>query len=164
MEQSNEQPIAPASERAEPHENGRVGYGRPPVNTQFKKGQSGNPKGRPRGSFNVSTLFMKTLREKVVINENGQRKKVTKLEAALKQLVNKAASGDLRAINQLAELARESEAKQNVPGGEQPEIGELDQEVIQGILQRFQGQEADRLEREALQNEEGEDAQEHKQL
>jgi Family of unknown function (DUF5681) len=163
MVQSNEQPIAPASERAEPHENGRVGYGRPPVNTQFKKGQSGNPKGRPKGSFNVSTLFMKTLREKVVINENGQRKKVTKLEAALKQLVNKAASGDLRAINQLAELARESEAKQNAPGAERPEIGELDQEVINGILQRFQGRETERLEQGTPQNDQAADTQEANQ-
>jgi Family of unknown function (DUF5681) len=164
VEQSNEQPLTPASEPAERRDGGRVGYGRPPVNRQFKKGQSGNPKGRPRGSFNVSTLFMKALRERVVINENGQRKKVTKLEAALKQLVNKAASGDLRAINQLAELARESEAKQNVPGGEQSQIGELDQEVINGILQRFQGQEADRFEQEDGQNEQGADAQEANQL
>jgi Family of unknown function (DUF5681) len=125
---------------------GRVGYSSPPVNTRFKKGQSGNPKGRPKGSFNLSRLFIKTLREKVIINENGKRKKVTKLEAALKQLVNKAASGDLRAINHLAELAGDFESKQNMPGAEQPEIGELDQEVINGILQRFQVQDADHVE------------------
>ena len=114
-----------------------LGYGKPPKTTQFKKGVSGNPKGRPRGSLNIATAFTKALREKVVINEHGQRKTVTKLEAALKQLVNKAASGDLRALAQLVALAQDAEAKQNVPGMQEAVISELDQEVMDGILKRF---------------------------
>lgn len=114
-----------------------VGYGTPPEATRFKKGNSGNPKGRPRGSLNVRNLFIKISREKVVINENGQRKTVTKLEAALKQMVNKAASGDIRALRELLELARDAEARQNMPGLQNPVIEELDQEVIDGILQRL---------------------------
>jgi Family of unknown function (DUF5681) len=51
-----------------------VGYGKPPQATRFKKGVSGNPKGRPKGSLNIATVFTKTLRERVVINEHGQRK------------------------------------------------------------------------------------------
>jgi hypothetical protein len=74
----------------------QVSFCRPPQATRFKKGVSGNPKGRPKHSLNVATAFTKALSEKVVINEGGQRKTVTKLEAALKQLVNKAASGDHR--------------------------------------------------------------------
>ncbi len=92
-----------------------VGYGRPPRATRFKKGCSGNPKGRPKGSLNVTAMLIKTLREKVVINENGQRKTVTKMEATFKQLVNKAAGGELRACHQLIELAQDAEAKQNRP-------------------------------------------------
>jgi hypothetical protein len=118
-----------------PHE---VGYGKPPEITRFKKGVSGNPKGRPEGTLNVATVFIKTLREKVVINENGRRKTVTKLEAALKQLVNKAASGDIRALRQLLESARDAEAKQNTSEAQDPAIGQLDQEVIDGILKRFE--------------------------
>ncbi len=114
-----------------------AGYGRPPKTTRFKKGVSGNPKGRPKGSLNIATLFTKALREKVVINEHGQRKTVTKLEAALKQLVNKAASGDLRALAQLVALAQDAEAKQNMPGAQEPVISDLDQEVMDGILKRF---------------------------
>jgi hypothetical protein len=115
-----------------------VGYGKPPRATRFKKGLSGNLKGRPKGSLNVATVFTKTLREKVVINENGRRKTVTKLQAALKQLVNKGASGDLRALRQLVELAHDAEAKQNIPELNNPVIGGVDQEVIEGILKRFQ--------------------------
>jgi hypothetical protein len=115
----------------------RVGYGTPPENTRFKKGTSGNPAGRRKGSLNVATVFLKALNEKVVISENGQRKTVTKLEAALKQLVNKAASGELRALRQLLELARDAEARQHLPGVQNAILNDLDHEVIQGILERF---------------------------
>jgi hypothetical protein len=114
-----------------------VGYGKPPEATRFKAGVSGNSKGRPKGSLNVTTVFTKTLRERVVINENGRRKIVTKLEAALKQLVNKAASGDIRAFREVRELARDVEAKQNASETQNPVIEELDQEIIEGIMRRF---------------------------
>jgi hypothetical protein len=115
----------------------QVGFRRPPEATRFKKGVSGNPRGRPKGSLNVATAFMRALREKVVINEHGQRKTITKLEAALKQLANKGASGDLRALAQLIALAQDAEAKQNIPCAQEPVTSELDQEVMEGILRRF---------------------------
>jgi hypothetical protein len=115
----------------------RIGYASPPERTKFQKGRSGNPKGRPKGSLNMATAFTKVLHERVVITEHGQRKTVTKLEAALKQLVNKAASGELQALRQLVELARDAEAKQVQLGGN-PSLTELDHEVVEGILQRFQ--------------------------
>jgi ribosomal protein S20 len=123
------------------------GYGKPPEATRFKKGSSGNPRGRPKGSLNVATMLLKTLREKVVINEHGQRKTITKLEAALKQLTNKAASGDIRALRQLLESARDAEAKQNAAAALNPVIEELDQEVIDGIMQRFNSEEDQELQK-----------------
>ncbi len=62
------------------------------------KGQSGNPNGRPKGTLNRGTVLARALDERVVINENGRRRTVTKWEAATKQLANKAASGDLNAM------------------------------------------------------------------
>lgn len=82
-----------------------VGKGKPPEHTRFHKGQSGNPKGRRKGSKNVATLVEEALTERVVITENGTRKTITKFEAMLKQLANKAASGDHRAIKLLMPLA-----------------------------------------------------------
>lgn len=114
-----------------------VGYGRPPKSTRFQKGVSGNPRGRPKGSLNMATIFMRTLREKVVINENGHRRQVTKLEAALKQLTNKAASGELRALRQLVELAQDAEQKQSQAATQNNGFNDLDQEVMEGILLRF---------------------------
>jgi hypothetical protein len=117
----------------------KVGYCNPPQSTRFKKGQSGNPKGRPKGTLNVTTVLANTLRERVTIVEQGQRRTITKLEAAIKQLVNKAASGDLRAGRQLLELVRDAEAQQTVRAfPENRKIGELDKKVIYGILKRFE--------------------------
>jgi Family of unknown function (DUF5681) len=120
-----------------PNVSGQVGYRNPPEHTRFKKGQSGNPKGRPKGSLNMATVLARTLHEKVIINENGQRKVVTKLEAAIKQLVNKAAAGDLRALQHLASLVQsaEDQAAQTPPAD--AFLSEDDQKVVQGILERF---------------------------
>jgi Family of unknown function (DUF5681) len=115
----------------------RVGYRNPPEKTRFKKGQSGNPKGRPKGTLNLATVLARTLREKVVINEHGQRKIVTKLEAAVKQLVNKAAAGDLAALRHLASLVQSAEEQAaQAPPANAP-LGEDDQKVVQGILERL---------------------------
>jgi hypothetical protein len=115
----------------------RGGYGKPPESTRFHKGVSGNPKGRPKGSRNVATVVAKTLREKVVISEHGQRKTISKLEAAIKQLVNKSASGDLRALQMLVALAREAEGGEVLPSSNRSAIGEFDQRIIEGIFKRF---------------------------
>jgi len=81
--------------------NYQVGYAKPPRRTRFEKGKSGNPAGRVKGSKSVSKLLLQALGEPVVVNENGARKRITKVEAMLKQLVNKGASGDARAIQLL---------------------------------------------------------------
>ena len=116
----------------------KIGYRKPPANSRFRPGQSGNPKGRPKGSLNVATVLMKTLREKVAINENGKRKKITKLEAYLKQLVNKAASGDLRAITHLSGMAlTAADQSAAVESLSAEPINERDQEVLTDILKRY---------------------------
>jgi hypothetical protein len=82
----------------------QVGFQRPPRHTQFRKGTSGNPKGRPRETKNLAAVLEEALAEKVAIVENGRRRKISKRSAMIKQLVNKAASGDLRASRQLTDL------------------------------------------------------------
>ena len=82
-----------------------VGKGKPPQHSQFRKGQSGNPSGRRRGSLNMATLLERALSERVAVTENGKRKTITKLEAMFKQLANKAASGDTRVIRLLMPFA-----------------------------------------------------------
>ena len=112
-----------------------VGFGKPPKPTQFRKGLSGNPKGRPKGSRNLATVLERTLKEKVVINENGVRRTVTKLEAAVKQLVNQAASGDLSAMRQFSALAGSTEEKRVAPPTSQ--LDQNDQKVMENVLKRL---------------------------
>ena len=78
-----------------------VGYAKPPQYTRFRKGQSGNPKGRPKGLQSFARLARQAFNEKIAIKENGERRTITKLQAALKQLANKAASGDAAAIREV---------------------------------------------------------------
>jgi hypothetical protein len=115
-----------------------VGYCSPPEGTRFKKGISGNPGGRPKGSLNLATVLLRTLREKITVVENGQTKTVTKLEAALEQLVNKAVAGDHRAIRLLTELAHDAEAQETAQDAKPQDLSEFDHDVIQGILRRVQ--------------------------
>ncbi len=119
------------------HLNEEVGYGRPPKHTQFQKGVSGNPRGRPKGALSLSAIVKRTLKEKVVINENGVRKTVTKLEAAVKQVANKSASGDLLAMRQLTPLAVAAEIETTLARNS-PDLSEADQKVMAGFLQRLQ--------------------------
>jgi hypothetical protein len=116
----------------------QTGYGKPPVNRRFKKGQSGNPSGRPKGSKNAASVIKRALNERVTINEGGRRKTITKLEAAVKQLVNKAASGDLRVgklfllILQMAEQDIQ-ETQFSVSG-----LDDDDQKVVNSLLERWE--------------------------
>ena len=114
-----------------------VGFGKPPIHTRFAKGRSGNPRGRPKGANNLATLLEQELNAPVTINENGQRKSVTKLQAAVKQLVNKAASGELRALQQLLALNRLLDESAGETALE-PIAREFDQQLIRGVLERMQ--------------------------
>ncbi len=115
-----------------------VGYGKPPAYTRFKKGQSGNPKGRPKGSLNLATVLERTLRERVVVNENGRRIELTKLEAAIKQLVNKAALGDPTALRQLLALVASAEERSGLASASTGDVHPVDLQVMQSIVRRFQ--------------------------
>lgn len=82
-----------------------VGYSKPPQQTRFKSGQSGNPKGRPRGSRNLKTELTAELQESIVIHEGGKRKTVSKQRAIIKRLVEKSLTGDIRAARELLLLS-----------------------------------------------------------
>lgn len=81
-----------------------VGYGRPPMSTRFKPGQSGNPKGRPRGTRNLRTDLEEELHSSLVVHENGKSRRISKQRATVKVLLEKALKGDIRAIDLLISL------------------------------------------------------------
>lgn len=81
-----------------------VGYKKPPKNTQFKPGESGNKKGRPKGVKNLATDLQEELEQFVVVYEGEKTLKVTKQRAMLKSLFAKAMKGETRASSALINL------------------------------------------------------------
>jgi len=111
-----------------------VGYGRPPAKNQFRPGESGNPRGRPKGARNLSSVIAATLNERVAVTENGRRRHITKLEAAVKQLVNRAASGEARATQLLFALVAANDSK---PPDTENRVAEADLVVMAELARRF---------------------------
>ena len=82
----------------------KTGYGKPPLHSRFKKGQSGNPKGRAKGSKNIWTILQEEAQAVVAYIENGKPTKATKQRLAIKSAMNKAVKGDLKALHLITRL------------------------------------------------------------
>jgi hypothetical protein len=112
-----------------------IGYGKPPKSGQFKKGKSGNPKGRPKGTQNLSTDLKEELAMRIVTKEGGRVQKLSKQRALVKTLTNKALNGDQRAIATLVKLIERllSDVEKEV---EDVPLSTPDQEIIAEFLKR----------------------------
>ena len=113
-----------------------VGYGNPPKSTQFKKGQSGNPKGRPKGSKNLRTLVLDELCELVQVRENDKVTKISKMEAVLKSTMAKAIKGDLGAIRAILDLAERHYPEEDL-GTKDRELSQDEEEIFEQYIGRF---------------------------
>ena len=120
---------------ASEHDAYDVGYRKPPLATRFQKGVSGNPRGRPKGARNLSTVVAAALNEKVLITENGRKRRISKYEAAVKQLVNRAAGGEARATQLLLGLIQAGEAR----AVETPLLGfeDGDEDAMRELMRRL---------------------------
>ena len=90
--------------------NSPVGYGRPPVNRQFKPGQSGNPKGRPKGRKNLTTTVVDALSKKIKVRDKNGLRTISKLDAMIEVQINKAVSGNSNSFAKVFQVAEKLEA------------------------------------------------------
>lgn len=91
-----------------------VGYKKPPLHSRFTPGKSGNPNGRPKKTKTTfSESIEKELSTLITVNEGGKRRRITKLQAIVKQQTSKALGGDLKAIALVMNAVAPRESEQN---------------------------------------------------
>ena len=93
----------------------QVGYGKPPVEYRFKKGRSGNPRGRPKKTKRLDSTIVQALDAFIPITADGKARVITKREAIARRLFTKALHGDARALEILIQFARETDPAEPVP-------------------------------------------------
>lgn len=106
-----------------------VGPGRPPRHSQFRKGQSGNPRGRPPKERDLRKLVERELDKVIELTDNGKRVKFTKREVLARKLVNDALLGEAKAVQSLIKLS-----------GSTPEpepIAHIDPQELARFLRRY---------------------------
>lgn len=117
-------------------ESEKIGYKRPPKAHQFKPGESGNSRGRPKGTRNLGTDLKDILGRRVSIREDGKERRISRQEALLLSLYNKALHGDVRAataiINMLSKLAPSSAESPAAA----PSLSENDERILADFLRR----------------------------
>ena len=115
-----------------------VGYGRPPTSSQFKPGQSGNPRGRPKGARDASSMARDALERKIDLKvKGGTRRKVTVREAGYRSLAEKAATGDVKSL--LCLLSLESKERPSGDDAQTQPLSAKDFELLQGFFDRRRG-------------------------
>jgi len=117
----------------------KVGPDKPPLQTRFKKGQSGNPGGRRKKQ--LPALLADALDEPVFVTIDGERRQITKREAIVHQLVNKSTTADLRATKMLFDMMKEAELQADaVAPAEKNVFAPTDKEVVRNLVERIRRQ------------------------
>lgn len=113
----------------------KVGYKNPPLHTRFKKGQSGNPKGRPKKARGLKTDLKDELFQKMKIRMNGEEVSGTKQQLMLRTLTVRAASGDIQATRILVGLVLQLFGPDDHDSGPK-KLSHLDQQILDEVLGR----------------------------
>jgi|APThiThiocy_cv2_1041547.scaffolds.fasta_scaffold00710_43 hypothetical protein len=112
-----------------------IGFRKPPKHSRWKKGQSGNPKGRAKGQRNLKTDLLAELHERIQINEGGIPRRITKQRALLKAIIVRAIAGDARATAEILNLVlRLLEPEADAPPGSTQARTPIDQAILDAYL------------------------------
>jgi hypothetical protein len=111
-----------------------VGYGKPPKGTRFQPGQSGNRRGRPAGSPNWGEVLEGEMRTPIDVSDGGRRRKIPKGQVAMRQVANKAATGDLKALSLAVEVLRKAGRLQEESSSAAPLFNERDLQALGEVL------------------------------
>ena len=134
----------PADEQARPgtKSNYQVGYGRPPAGSQFKKGTSGNPRGRPKHTKNMKTIIREALTSPVTVREGERTRRVPKIEGIVLRQVEAALKGDEKAAITALKMAAQVGLLEETVGAEVLELSSQENLMVKEALARLQGQDS----------------------
>lgn len=135
---------------------GDVGYRRPPKHARFQPGQSGNPRGRPKGKRSIGATIQGILDQKVSVTENGKIRRVSKLEVIFRRLANDAMRADPRAMKLLLELAHKYRDPKETEDG-QEQVGPDDRKILKAFLEQALSSERQRQDGRVREGKEGRD-------
>ncbi|MEZ5813638.1 MAG: DUF5681 domain-containing protein [Alphaproteobacteria bacterium] len=116
-----------------------VGYKKPPKGGQFKKGQSGNPSGRPKKKSFYET-FIKELEAQISVKEGGASTKITKHEALVKRLMNEALQGDHKAQQKILKFIEKSGWDKPPPPqktANKSSLAEKDKKIMKHFIRQY---------------------------
>jgi len=143
-----------------------VGYAKPPKKSQFRKGVSGNPRGRPRKAPNFDAQLIQEAMSLITVNDNGHQKRITKSKGIAKQLTNKALTGNTSAMQNFLKvylpalervaLTAKAEAAESDAKLEQIWEGATEEQEDEIILEYAERIKEKRRKREASETEGGE--------
>jgi hypothetical protein len=123
--------------------NYEVGWGRPPKHTRFQPGQSGNPKGRKRGSKNITAFLATELEGKVEVRQNGKVRLLTVAQAIVKRIIADALSGNFKAIAYLDGKAPEIERQLFPPSFRSEDLKKLSAQELSELYFNIAGSDKD---------------------
>lgn len=113
-----------------------VGFGKPPKQTRFKPGQSGNPKGRKPQTLNLKTDLEQELLERIPIREGDRHVKVSKQRALLKAMLAKGLKGDVRAASIVLQLVAKTITPSENDRCSANEVSDEEVAIVESFIER----------------------------
>ena len=110
----------------------RVGPGRPPKHSRWKKGQSGNPRGRPKGRLDVKRVLEEELSELITLATPQGEREMTKLQAVIRRLIHEGMSGKVYAIQDILDRAERLDRSDETSVS--PELAKDDEAILRRAL------------------------------
>jgi hypothetical protein len=118
-----------------------VGYGKPPIGSRFKPGQTGNARGRPKGHKNLKTLIRQAMTARISVQEGSSNRQVSKIEGVVLRQLQNALKGNDRSAMAVIRMALQFGFLDDVADGHPAEdaLSPTDERILKELVARREG-------------------------